>query len=114
MKFLSLQKIRVMENLENLKSKLIRAVNESSDRNQLLKIWEILNSKNPSFVAESPSIYESEKPMTEEEVEEYFREEVVVLPPHLLKMVERGMDDVENGRVYTEEEMDKMDEEWLN
>ena len=31
-----------------------------------------------------------------------------------MKMIERGMEDVRNGHVLTEEEMDKMDEEWLN
>ena len=51
--------------------------------------------------------------MTEEEVDKYFQEEKVVLPDYVLKMIEQGMDDVKNGRVYTEEEMDKMDEKWL-
>ena len=51
--------------------------------------------------------------MTEEEVDEYFKEEKVILPDYVLKMIEQGMDDVKNGRVYTEEEMDKMDEKWL-
>ena len=51
--------------------------------------------------------------MTDEEVEEYFKEEEIILPDYVMKMIERGMDDVKNGRVYTEEEMDKMDEEWL-
>lgn len=72
-----------------------------------------MNSDNTNSVSEPQSIYESEKPMTEEEVEEYFREEEIVLPDFVLKMIEMGMDDVKNGRIYTEEEMEKMDEEWL-
>ena len=76
----------------------------------LLKNFE---SKSTNIVAEPESIYESERPMTEEEVDEYFKEEKVILPDYVLKMIEQGMDDVKNGRVYTEEEMDKMDEKWL-
>ncbi|WHF52334.1 hypothetical protein QGN23_03410 [Chryseobacterium gotjawalense] len=103
-----------MENFEFLKSKLIRTISESSDRNLILKLWELVTAENVTSVSEPQSIYESEKPMTEEEVEEYFREEEIVLPEAVLKMIEKGLDDVKNGRVYTEEEMDKMDEEWLN
>jgi hypothetical protein len=29
-------------------------------------------------------------------------------------MLEMSEDDIKNGRVYTEDEVDKMDEEWLN
>ncbi|MBF8456651.1 hypothetical protein IV494_05590 [Kaistella sp. G5-32] len=103
-----------MENFEDLKNKLVQAINESSDKNLISKLWKLVNMENSNSVFEPQSIYESEKPMTEEEVEDYFREEEIILPPAVLKMIERGMDDVKNGRVYTEDEMDKMDEEWLN
>ena len=114
MKFLSLLKFSRMENFEDLKNKLVQAINESSDQNLISKLWKLMNLENSNSVFEPQSIYESEKPMTEEEVEDYFREEEIILPPAVLKMIERGMDDVKNGRVYTEDEMDKMDEEWLN
>lgn len=103
-----------MESFESIQNKLIRAISESSDREKIFSLWEFWNGKNSNLsVAEPNSFYNSEKPMTDEEVEEYFKEEEVVLPDYVMKMIERGMDDVKNGRVYTEEEMDKMDEEWL-
>ncbi|MEC5156822.1 hypothetical protein [Chryseobacterium sp. MP_3.2] len=77
------------------------------------KSWEILNSENPTFIAESPSIYKSEQPMTEQEVEDYFKEEVVVLPDFVLEIIKIGMDDVKNGRVHSNEEVEKYFEEWL-
>jgi hypothetical protein len=103
-----------MESFESIQNKLIRAIRESSDREKIFSLWEFWNGKNSNLsVAEPNSFYNSEKPMTDEEVEEYFKEEEIVLPDYVMKMIERGMDDVKNGRVYTEEEMDKMDEEWL-
>ncbi|MFC0343723.1 hypothetical protein [Epilithonimonas hispanica] len=102
-----------MENINDIKIKLIQKICESDNYYLLSAFLKNFESKSPNIVAESPSIYESEKPMTEEEVDEYFKEEVVVLPDYVMKMIEQGMDDVKNGRVYTEEEMDKMDEEWL-
>ena len=113
MKFLSLQKLWVMENFENIKNKLVRAINESSDRSLIFKLWEVLNSTDDNLISEPESFYESERPMTEEEVEEYFREEKIVLPPAVLKMIELGMDDVKNGRVHSNEEVEKYFEEWL-
>lgn len=103
-----------MESFESIQNKLIRAISESSDREKIFSLWEFWNGKNSNLsVAEPNSFYNSEKPMTDEEVEEYFMEEEIILPDYVMKMIERGMDDVKNGRVYTEEEMDKMDEEWL-
>jgi len=114
MKFLSLQKFSVMENFESLKNKLVRAINESSDRSLIFKLWEVMQSEeNSSSVSEPQSMYESERPMTEEEVEEYFREEEITLPPAVLKMIELGMEDVKNGRVHSSEEVEKYFEEWL-
>lgn len=102
-----------MENFEFLKSKLIRRISESSDRNLILKLWELMTGENVTSVSEPQSIYESEKPMTEEEVEEYFREEEIVLPEAVLKMIEKGLDDVKKGRVIDNEEVEKYFEEWL-
>ncbi|WP_175622075.1 hypothetical protein [Chryseobacterium schmidteae] len=103
-----------MESFESIQNKLIRAISESSDREKIFSLWKFWNGKNSNLsVAEPNSFYNSEKPMTDEEVEEYFKEEEIILPDYVMKMIERGMDDVKNGRVYTEEEMDKMDEEWL-
>ena len=103
-----------MENLEFLKNKLIRAINESSDRELIAKLWEMANSEKNNIVSEPKSVYKSEKAMTDEEVENDFKEDEIKLHPVYMKMIERGMEDVRNGHVLTEEEMDKMDEEWLN
>lgn len=103
-----------MENLEFLKNKLIRAINESSDRELISKLWEMANSEKKNIVSEPQSVYKSEKAMTDEEVENDFKEDEIKLHPVYMKMIERGMEDVRNGHVLTEEEMDKMDEEWLN
>ena len=103
-----------MENLEFLKNKLIRAINESSDRELIAKLWEMANSEKKNIVSEPQSVYKSEKAMTDEEVDKDFKEDEIKLHPVYMKMIERGMEDVRNGHVLTEEEMDKMDEEWLN
>lgn len=102
-----------MENLESIKNKLILAIQASADRNLLFKIWDLMNNEIPA-VKELPSFYETEKPMTDAEVDEYFKEEKVELHPVYMKMITRGLEDIQQGRVYTEEEIDKMDEEWLN
>jgi len=103
-----------MESFETIQNKLLRAISESSDREKIVRLWKFWNDENSDFsVSEPVSFYDSERPMTDEQVDEYFKEEVVIVPDHLMKLIERGMDDVKNGRVYTEEEMDKMDEEWL-
>ncbi|MBP6576187.1 MAG: hypothetical protein KA796_05960 [Chryseobacterium sp.] len=102
-----------MENINDIKIKLIKKICESQNYYLLSSLLKNFESKSTNIVAEPESIYESERPMTEEEVDEYFKEEKVILPDYVLKMIEQGMDDVKNGRVYTEEEMDKMDEKWL-
>lgn len=103
----------MMENINDIKIKLIQKICESQNYYLLSSFLKNFESKPNNIVAETESIYESERPMTEDEVEEYFKEDVIVLPDYVIKMIEQGMDDVKNGRVYTEEEMDKMDEEWL-
>lgn len=102
-----------MENINDIKIKLIQKICESHNLYLLSSLLKNFESNSTNIVAEPESIYESERAMTEEEVDEYFKEEKVILPDYVLKMIEQGMDDVKNGRVYTEEEMDKMDEEWL-
>ena len=103
-----------MENLNDIKTKLIQKICESQDYYLLSSLLKNFESKSKNIVAEPESIYESERPMTEEEVDEYFKEEVVVLPPAVMEMIKMAEDDIKNGRFYTEEEMDKMDEEWLD
>ena len=44
-----------MENFEDLKNKLILAIEESSDENLILKLCALINSENRSVVSESPS-----------------------------------------------------------
>ena len=102
-----------MENLEFLKNKLIRAINESSDRDLIFKLWEMFHSDEKNIVSEPQSVYENDRPMTEEEVEEYFKEEEIKLHPAYMKMIERGMEDVRNGRVIDNDEVEKYFEEWL-
>ena len=102
-----------MENINDIKIKLIKKICESQNYYLLSSLLKNFESKSTNIVAEPESISASERPMTEEEVDKYFQEEKVVLPDYVLKMIEQGMDDVKNGRVYTEEEMDKMDEKWL-
>jgi len=103
-----------MENLNDIKRKLIQKICESQDYYLLSSLLKNFENKPVNTVKEPESIYESERPMTEEEVDEYFKEEVVVLPPAVMEMIKMAEDDIKNGRFYTEEEMDKMDEEWLD
>ncbi|RZJ48985.1 MAG: hypothetical protein EOO19_06590 [Chryseobacterium sp.] len=103
-----------MENLNDIKTKLIQKICESQDYYLLSSLLKNFENKPVNTVKEPESIYESERPMTEEEVDEYFKEEVVVLPPAVMEMIKMAEDDIKNGRFYTEEEMDKMDEEWLD
>jgi hypothetical protein len=50
-----------MKSFEEIKIKLVRAINESSDQNLIFKLWEIANSKeNIAMVAEPQSIYNTE------------------------------------------------------
>ncbi len=102
-----------MENFEFLKNKLIRAINESSDRDLIFKLWEMLSSEEKNVVSEPQSVYESDKPMTDEEVEEYFKEEEMKLHPVYIKMIERGLEDVRNGRVIDNDDVEKYFDKWL-
>lgn len=102
-----------MENINDIKIKLIQKVCESENYYILSNFLKNLENQSKDIVSEQDLLYKSEKPMTDQEVEEYFKEEEIVLSPAIMKMIEPGMNDIKNGRVYTEEEIDKMDEEWL-
>ena len=102
-----------MENINEIKLKLIQKVCESDDYNLLSSFLKNFDSKSADIVAESPSIYESEKPMTEEEVEEYFKEEEVILPPEIIEILRVSESQIENGEFYTNEEVNVYFEKWL-
>ncbi|MCY0976630.1 hypothetical protein PGH12_05630 [Chryseobacterium wangxinyae] len=102
-----------MENINDIKIKLIQKVCELENYYLLSSFLKNLENQSKDIVSEQDLLYKSEKPLTDEEVEEYFKEDEIVLPDYVMKMIERGMNDIKNGRVYTEEEIDKMDEEWL-
>ncbi|WP_374446368.1 hypothetical protein [Epilithonimonas sp.] len=103
-----------MDNINEIKIKLIQKICESQNYYFLSSLLKNFEDKPNNIVAEPESIYESEKPMTEEEVDEYFKDEKIVLPPAIMEMIKMAEDDIKNVRFYTEEEIDKMDEEWLN
>lgn len=104
----------MMGNLENLKFKLIRAIHESTDKDFIFNLWNIVqNNKNTDIVREPSAIYGKEKPMTEEEVEEYFKEEKVVLPPEILEILKLSEEDIKGGRTYNNEEVQEYFDEWL-
>ena len=102
-----------MDNLNDLKIKLIQKVCKSENFYLLSSFLKNLENQSINIVNEPNLLYKNENPMTDEEVEQYFKEEEFVLSPAMKKMIESGIDDVKNGKIYTEEEIDKMDEEWL-
>ena len=63
-----------MADINNIKIKLIQKIFESDNYYLLSLFLKNFEAKSPDIVAESPSIYESEKPMTDEEVNAYFEE----------------------------------------
>lgn len=103
-----------MESFESIRNKLIRGISESSDREKISRLWKLWNKENADFsVSEPHSIYESEKPMTEQEVDEYFKEEEIILPPKILDIVKVSEEQIKNGEYYTNEEVKQYFEEWL-
>ncbi|MCD1116780.1 hypothetical protein [Chryseobacterium turcicum] len=103
-----------MESFESIQNKLLRVISESSDREKIFRLWRFWNDEDSNLsVSEPNAFYQSEKPMKDEEVEEYFKEEEIILPDYVMKMIEHGMDDVKNGRVIDNEEVEKYFEEWL-
>lgn len=103
-----------MESFESIQNKLIRAISESSDREKVFRLWKLWNNENESHsVSEPNAVYDSEKPMTDEEVEEYFREEEITLPPQILEIIKISEEQIKNGEYHTNEEVEQYFEEWL-
>ncbi|HBR10698.1 MAG TPA: hypothetical protein DD740_00515 [Chryseobacterium sp.] len=102
-----------MADINNIKIKLIQRICESDNYYLLSAFLKNFEAKSPNIVAESPSIYESEKPMTEEEVDEYFKEDEIVLPSEIIEILKISEKQIENGESYTNEEVNAYFEEWL-
>lgn len=101
-----------MENINEIKLKLIQEICSSENYYLLSALLKRLENSS-DLINEPQSVYQNERPMTDEEVEEYFKEEEIVLSPAMMKIIERGMDDVRNGRTIDNEEVEKYFEEWL-
>lgn len=103
-----------MESFESIQNKLIRAISESSDREKISRLWKFWNDENSSFsVAEPTSVYNSEKPMTEKEIEDYFKEEEIQIPKEILEILRMSDKQIEEGKYHTNEEVEHYFEEWL-
>lgn len=96
--------------MEDLKLKLIQSIIKTNDLKILNQIRDILSgyysSEKRNVVAEEQAVYQSEKPITDEEVEEYFREEEIELPAEIIEILKFSQKQVENGEYYTQEEME--------
>ncbi|UQB70323.1 hypothetical protein [Epilithonimonas zeae] len=99
--------------MNDIKIKLIQKICESDNYYLLSAFLKNFESKSPDIISESPSIYESEKPMTEEEVENYFKEEEVKLPAEILDILKISEEQIKNGQTFTNEEVNSYFEEWL-
>lgn len=105
-----------MNSLKNIKIRFIKKINECNDQTLLLNIESILD-KNSLYnsVSEPESIYGIERSPTKKGVENDFRrEEAIILPQSTLEILKISEKQIKNGKFFTEEEMDKMDEEWLS
>lgn len=71
------------------------------------------SEKYPTAVYESEATYDSEQPMTDEEVEEYFKEEKMELPSGILEILKISEKQIESGQYYSNDEAEKYFEEWL-
>ena len=89
MKFLSLQKFREMENLDILRSRLVQ---------------KIFLTKNLDLLDALDKIFSS----TENDTQQKFQ--LSATQKELLLMAE---DDIKYGRTLSDEELRKMDEEWM-
>lgn len=105
-----------MNSLENIKIRFIKKINECNDQNLLLNIESILDKNSlHNSVSEPESIYDIERSPTNKGVENDFRrEEAIILPQSTLEILKISEKQIKNGKFFTEEEMDKMDEEWLS
>lgn len=102
-----------MENINGIKIKLIQKICESQDYYLLSSFLKNFESKSTNIVAEPESIYESERPMTEEEVDEYFNEKEIELPSEILEILKLSEEQIKNGQTFTNEEVNEYFEEWL-
>lgn len=102
-----------MENINDIKIKLIQKICESQNYYLLSSLLKNFESKSTNIVAEPESIYESERPMTEEEVDEYFKEEEIELPSEILEILKLSEEQIKNGQTFTNEEVNEYFEEWL-
>ena len=92
MKFLSLLKFRRMENIETLRSKLVE---------------KIFSTRNINLLQAIDDIFSSLKTKDEEN-------EVIVFSDSQKEMLLLSEEDIKYGRTITDEELRKLDEEWMN
>ena len=92
MKFLSLLKFRRMENIETLRSKLVE---------------KIFSTRNINLLQAIDDIFSSLKTKDEEN-------EVLVFSDSQKEMLLLSEEDIKYGRTITDEELRKLDEEWMN
>lgn len=102
-----------MENMNDIKIKLIQKICESSNHYLLFSILKNFDSNPKNIVAEPEAIYESERPMTEEEVDDYFKDEQIILPTEILEILKISEEQIKNGQTFTNEEVKEYFEEWL-
>ena len=92
MKFLSLLKFRRMKNIETLRSKLVE---------------KIFSTRNINLLQAIDDIFSSVKTKDEEN-------EVIVFSDSQKEMLLLSEEDIKYGRTITDEELRKLDEEWMN
>jgi len=102
-----------MENLNDIKTKLIQKICESQDYYLLSSLLKNFENKPINTVKEPGSVYEFEKPMTEEEVDAYFKEEELELPSEILEILKLSENQIKSGHVYSNIEVNAYFEEWL-
>jgi len=102
-----------MENINDIKIKLIQKICESQNYYLLSSLLKNYESKFNNIVAEPESVYQSERPMTEEEVDEYFKEEKIELPSEILEILKLSEEQIKNGQTFTNAEINEYFEEWL-
>ena len=90
-------------NLNTLKLELIQHILATDDPELLEKILEIVSQ-------DSAVLRESQAPYSIKEDEPV---DLSTLSPELQESIKRGLADVEAGRVYTQEQMEKLFENWL-
>lgn len=97
-----------MSSIEALKKSLIERISTSTDESLLEAIMHLIET----FENEQTNfqINESQARMIPKEQK---KEEVYQLTAAQLKALKQGEEDFKHGRFVTQEELDKMDEEWL-